>query len=98
MENKYKFWVARDIDGYIFAYNGKPTRCDNQKECIGRFFSSMKNSYFPELKWEDEPIEIELRPAITDLEAKAEEYADNVTDNEELREIIVKAFKAGYNA
>ena len=70
MENKYKFWVARDIDGYIFAYNGKPTRCDNQREWLGRFLCSMKNSYFPELKWEAEPIEVELRPTITDLEAK----------------------------
>ena len=58
----------------------------------------MKNSYFPELKWEDEPIEIELRPTITDLEEKAQEYANSVTDNEEIRELIIKAFKAGYNA
>lgn len=57
----------------------------------------MKNSYFPELKWEDEPIEIELRPAITDIDAKAQEYTNNVTDNKELREMIVNAFKAGYN-
>ena len=52
---------------------------------------------FPELKWEDEPIEVELRPTITDLDTKAKEYAYNVTDNEELREMIVNAFKAGYN-
>ena len=57
----------------------------------------MKNSYFHELKWEDEPIEVELRPAITDLDSKANEYADSVTDNNELREMIVNAFKAGYN-
>lgn len=57
----------------------------------------MKNSYFPELKWEDEPLEVELRPAITDIEAKANEYANSVTDNEELREMIINAFKAGYN-
>lgn len=58
----------------------------------------MKNSYFPELKWEDEPIEVELRPAITDLEAKANDYANSVTDNEEIRELIINAYKAGYNA
>lgn len=97
MENKHKFWVARDIDGYIFAYNGKPTRCDNQKEWFGRFLFSMKNSYLPELKWEDEPIEVELRPVTTDIDTKAKEYANNVTDNKELREMIVNAFKAGYN-
>ena len=58
----------------------------------------MKNSYFPELKWEDEPIEIGIRPAITDIDAKANEYANNVTDNEEIKELIINAFKAGYNA
>ena len=98
MENKYKLWVARDKNGFLFAYEGKPTRCDNQREWLGRFLCSMKNSYFPELKWEDEPIEVELRTAITDLDEKAKEYANNVTDKEELREIIVNAFKAGYNA
>ena len=40
----------------------------------------MKNSYFPDLKWEDEPIEVELRPAITNLDANAQEYANSVTD------------------
>ena len=97
MENKYKLWVARDKNGFLFAYGCKPTRCDNQKEWIGRFSNSMKNSYFPELKWEDEPVEIKLRPAITDIEAKAQEYANSVTDNEEMQEMIVDAFKAGYN-
>ena len=97
MENKYKLWVARDKNGFLFAYGDKPTRCDNQKEWSGWFLNSMKNSYFPNLTWEDEPIEVELRPAITDLEAKAHEYANSVTDNEELREMIVNAFKAGYN-
>ena len=97
MENKYKLWVARDKNGFLFAYEDKPERCDNQKEWIGRFFSSMKNSYFPELKWEDEPIEIELRPTITDLDTKANEYANSVTDNKEIRELIINAFKAGYN-
>ena len=97
MENKYKLWVSRDKNGFLFAYEGKPARCDNQKEWIGRFFSSMKNSYYPELKWEDEPIEIELRPAITDIDTKANEYANSVTDNKEIKELIINAFKAGYN-
>ena len=62
MENKtYKLWVARDKNCFLFVYEDKPTRCDNQREWIGRFLCSMKNSYFPELKWEDEPIEVELR-------------------------------------
>ena len=57
----------------------------------------MKNSYFPELKWEDEPLEVELRPAITDLDTKAKEYANSVTDNEEIKKLIINAYKAGYN-
>ena len=97
MENKYKLWVARDKNGFLFVYEDKPTRRDNQREWLGRFLSSMKNSFFPELKWEDEPIEVELRPAITDIEAKANEYANSVTDNKEIRELIINAFKAGYN-
>ena len=97
MEKKYKLWVARDKNGFLFAYEDKPKRCDNQKEWIWRFLFSMKNSFFPELTWKDEPIEVELRPIITDLEAKTEEYANSVTDNKEIRELIINAFKAGYN-
>ena len=90
--------MARDKNGFLFAYEDKPTRRDNQREWLGRFLTSMKNSYFPNLTWEDEPIEIELRPAITELDAKANEYADSVTDNEEIRELIINAYKAGYNS
>ena len=97
MENKYKLWVARDKNGFLFVYEDKPTRCDNQKEWIGRFSNSIKNSYFHNLTWEDEPIEIRIRPAITDIDTKAKEYANNVTDNEEIKELIINAYKAGYN-
>ena len=98
MENKYKLWVARDKNGFLFAYEDKPKRCDNQKEWIGCFFSSMQNSYFPNLTWEDEPIEIRIRPTITDLDANANEYANIVTDNKQIKKLIINAFKAGYNA
>ena len=98
MENKYKFWVARDNNGSLFAYEDKPERYDNQKEWFsGKFLTSMENSFFPDLKWEDEPLEAELRQAITDLDAKAKEYADSVTDKEEIKELIINAYKAGYN-
>lgn len=95
---KYKYWIARDKNGFLGAYEDKPVRCDNKKEWLAeKFLSSMENSFFPDLTWEDEPIEVEIRPTITDLDAKAQEYANSVTDNEELREMIVNAFKAGYN-
>ena len=99
MGNKYKLWVARDKNGFLFAYEDKPKRCDNQKEWFAeKFLFSIENSFFHELKWEDEPIEVELRPAITDIDAKAQEYANNVTDKDEIKELIINAFKAGYNA
>ena len=98
MGNKYKFCVARDWGGMLYAYFNKPIRDTFWKEWYSDKVSlSIDDSFFHELKWEDEPIEVELRPAITDIDAKANEYADNVTDNEELREMIVNAFKEGYN-
>ena len=97
MENKYKLWVARDKNGFLFVYEDKPTRFDIRKEWLGSFFSSMKNSYFPNLTWKDEPIEVELRPTTTDIDTKAQEYANIVTDNEEIKKLIINAYKAGYN-
>ena len=98
MENKYKLWVARDWGGMLYAYFNKPIRDTVWKEWDSDKVSlSIDDSFFPELKWEDEPIEVELRPAITDLDTKAKEYANNVTDNEEIKELIINAYKAGYN-
>lgn len=52
-------WVARDKTGVLYIYNGKPVR---QKEafssCLG--YCSLKDTPFPYLKWEDEPIEVEI--------------------------------------
>ena len=99
MENKYKLWVARDCVGMLYAYFNKPIRDTVWKEWDSDKVSlSIDDSFFPELKWEDESIEIEIRPTITDLEAKAHEYANSVTDNEEIKELIINAFKSGYNA
>ena len=97
MENKYKLWVARDKNGFLFVYEDKPERCKNQREWLGRFLCSMKNSYFPEIKWEDEPLEVELRPTTTYLDEMARKYANSITDNKEIRRIIVGAFKSRYN-
>ena len=99
MENKYKLWVARDWGGMLYAYFNKPIRDTVWKEWDSDKVSlSIDDSFFPELKWEDEPIEVELRPTTTYLDTKAKEYADSVTDKEEIRELIINAFKAGYNA
>lgn len=98
MENKYKFWIVRDKKGNLLAYNDKPTRCKNKGTWfMAKFLFIMNKSFFPDLTWEDEPLEVELRPAITNLDTKTQEYADKVTDNEEIKELIINAFKAGYN-
>ena len=98
MENKYKLWVARDWCGMLFAYLNKPIR-DTVWKDWGSYKVSLRidDSFFPELKWEDEPIEIKLRPTITDIDTKSQEYANSVTDNKEIRELIINAFKEGYN-
>lgn len=100
MENK-KLWIARDKSGELCAYNSKPKRRLDwgiwQVECLCDVFSHIPDNHFPDLTFEDEPLEVRLTPAITDLGTKANEYASSVTDNEELREMIVNAFKAGYN-
>lgn len=98
MKNKTcKLWVARDKCGNLYAYNSKPERdCD-----YGIWYSDLYFTIFtellPDLTWEDEPLEVEFRPAITDLDARAKEYADSVADKEELKEMIISAYKAGYN-
>lgn len=96
MENKYKYWVARDADGEIAFFKEKPERSEYLWEA--KWLCCIRYEMFPDITWENEPIEVEIRPTITDLDTKAQEYANKVTDNEELREMIVTAFKAGYDA
>ena len=98
MENKYKLWVARDWCGMLFAYFNKPIRDTVWKEWDSDKVSlSIDDSFFPELKWEDEPLDVELRQLVTDLDTKARKYANSATDNEEIKELIINAYKAGYN-
>ena len=71
-KNKVHFYVARDKDGKLWLYLGKPERrhCSflNSNGAIGSF---MANEYhfidfgltpddFKDLKWEDEPVEVFL--------------------------------------
>lgn len=99
MKNEYKLWVARDNNGKLYLYNEKPEYYNDLKVWFsGRICAKLDNNIFPDLTWKDEPIEVELRPAITDLYAKANEYANSVTDNEEIKELIINAYKAGYNS
>ena len=101
MEKKQELWVARDIGGELYLYDEEP-ECLNGGVSVGVYYASwfynIPSHIFPDLTWEDGSIKIELRPTITDLDAKAQEYANKVADNEEIRELIINAFKAGYNA
>ena len=100
MEKKTcKLWVAREKRGGLFLYKTKPILdCDfgiwfSDSDCVG----TISRAFFPDLTWEDEPIEVGIRPIITDLDTKAKEYANNVTDKEEIKKLIINAYKAGYN-
>ena len=65
MENKYKLWVARDWDGMLYAYFNKPIRDTVWKEWNSDEDSlSIDDSFFPELKWEDELLEVMLTPVV----------------------------------
>ena len=97
-----KLWIARDKNGELCLYSDKPHRRLDwgiwQVVLLCDIFSNIPNNIFPDITWEEEPIEVELRPTITDLDTKEKEYANNVTDNEEIKELIINAFKAGYNS
>lgn len=98
MEYKYKLWVARDKNGELYLYNEKPERYnDSEVWCACGICSKLDNNLFPGLKFEDKPVEVVLLPTITYLDAKAEEYANSVTDNEEIKKLIINAFKTGHN-
>ena len=98
MGSKYKLCVARDWGGMLYAYFNKPIRDTVWKEWDSDKVSlSIDDSFFPELKWEDEPLDVELRQLVTDLDTKARKYDNSITYNKEIRRIIVCAFKAGYN-
>ena len=65
MENKYKLWVARDWCGMVYAYLNKPIRDTVWKECESDEVPlSIDDSLFPDLTFEDEPLEVMLTPVV----------------------------------
>lgn len=72
MENKY--WVARDLSGALFLTDNKPKRCDFEYGLwISKGENMMRVNGFPDLTWNDEPLEVKLQPVITDLDIKTNE-------------------------
>lgn len=61
---KIKGWMARDEDGALYVFASKPQRAKGiYKEDIwdnGDAALPLPKSIFLDLKWEDEPIEVEL--------------------------------------
>ena len=70
--NRVHFYVARDKNGLLYLYVGKPERayscflalrgyciCRMEKECDFENFG-LNPDDFKELKWEDEPVEVFL--------------------------------------
>ena len=70
--NRVHFYVARDKNGLLYLYVGKPERayscflalrgyciCRMEKECDFENFGLNENDY-KDLKWEDEPVEVFL--------------------------------------
>lgn len=58
---KIKGWIARDEDGELYLYDTEPWRDENLWQGRGRNEWELNdNNLFPNLKWEDEPIEVEL--------------------------------------
>ena len=62
--NKVKFYVARDKNGRLYLYGGKPFRRDTY--FYGNVFSlnfkslGLNENDYKDLKWEDEPVEVFL--------------------------------------
>lgn len=63
-------WIARDKDGQLTLFSNKPHRCkevgwNNESwdvVSMDEFTDTMilNSNMFPDLTWEDEPIEVEL--------------------------------------
>lgn len=56
-----KGWVARDKEGDLYVFRERPERTkDAWYGTAVLFICERNNPYFPSLRWEDEPIEVEL--------------------------------------
>lgn len=68
LKNKAHFYVARDMNGYLYFYIGKPFRgsvgFNNNLQLYYRLYSDdfkylgLNENDYVNLKWEDEPVEV----------------------------------------
>ena len=59
-------WVARDKDGRLFLFYTKPVRCSNMSWDVPDTdviepMILLDKSLFPNLTWDDESVEVELK-------------------------------------
>ena len=58
-----KGWVARDKDGALIIYDSVPQRIEDMEIWNNEtsvYCASLPKDMLPTLRWEDEPIEVEL--------------------------------------
>lgn len=53
-------WVARNQDGTLKLFDSMPKRGEPYSEWVNAWCLKLNNDLFPELKWEDEPIEVNI--------------------------------------
>lgn len=56
-------WIARDKDQTLWLFENKPIKENDVWNCsdhISAYIKISDKTLFPELKWEDEPIEVDL--------------------------------------
>lgn len=53
-------WVARDYDGGLYLYLNRPQKTMNGYQCLHDLFRKIDRDLFPELKYGDDPIEVEM--------------------------------------
>lgn len=58
--NVIEGYMARDKYPYLWIYEEKPIRRRDIWESINGDYYELPNKLFPNLKWEDEPIKVEL--------------------------------------
>ena len=87
-------WVARDKDGFLGFYSWRPERYNEEQWSKEYWIREMRlpRDMFPDLKWEDEPLEVfvmtgeDYKLLQKKKEEDRREYLDSLTPIE--REII----------
>lgn len=63
-EAKLTGWVARDRDGEICIYKDYPEKDSKGQFWLASGYMPLDQKSFPDLKWEDEPVEVEVEITI----------------------------------